>query len=75
MTTETVEIIKRNIGDNVSITKGRDYAVPTIRVVPCTHDDAGDDEKALYITQGKDRGGVSLTIETLETIVRWAKGE
>lgn len=75
MTTETVEMIKRNVGDTVSITNGRDYAVPSIRIVPCTHDKAGDNEKAIYISQGKDRGGVSLTIETLETIVRWAKGE
>jgi len=67
-----VEIV-RNVGDNVSITGGKDYMSPRIRVVPNTHDAATDNEKAIHISQGKE--GVSLSIETLENILAWAKGQ
>lgn len=70
---KVVEMIARNVGDNVSITGGRDYMVPRARVVPNTHEAAQDNEKAIHISQGKE--GVSLSIETLETILRWAKGD
>ena len=69
---QVVEIV-RNIGENVSIAGGKDYMTPRIRVVPNTHDTASDNEKAIHISQGKE--GVSLSIETLESILAWAKGQ
>jgi hypothetical protein len=65
--------IRRELGENVSINGGKDYMPPRIRIVPNTHDTALDNEKAIHISQGKE--GVSLSIETLETILAWAKGQ
>lgn len=68
---QTVEIIGREIGENISIIGGRDYANPRVRIVPNTHIAARDNEKAIHISQGKE--GVSLSVETLEAILAWAK--
>jgi hypothetical protein len=65
--------ITREMGENVSINGGKDYMPPRIRVVPNMHETAQDNEKAVHISQGKE--GVSLSIETLEAIVAWAKGQ
>jgi hypothetical protein len=67
-----VEIV-RNVGENISLVGGKDYMAPRIRIVPNTHETAQDNEKAIHISQGKE--GVSLSLETLETILRWARGQ
>jgi hypothetical protein len=71
MSNEMVKLINREIGENVLITGNRDYKEPRVRVVPNTYRDAQDYEKAIYISQGE--GGVSLSVETLEAIINWAK--
>jgi hypothetical protein len=70
-----IEVIARNIGDTTEVIGGRDYQIPRARIVPNTHQDSNDGEKAIYISQGKgkDSSGVSLSVETLETILLWAK--
>lgn len=68
-----IEPIAREVGERVAVTNGRDYATPVVRVVPSTHDDAQDHEKALHISQGKNMG-ISISLSTLEAIVNWAKG-
>lgn len=68
------EPITRPVGERVVINHGRDYINPIIRVVPNTFSDAQDHEKALHITQGPGMG-VSLSLTTIEMIVKWAKGQ
>lgn len=72
MSSNQIEIV-RSVGENTLVAGGKDYMEPRIRVVPNTHDTAGDNEKAIHISQGKE--GVSLSIETLEVILAWAKGQ
>lgn len=69
-----IEPIVREVGERVAITGGRDYSNPVIRVVPNTHAEAGEHEKAAHISQGKGMG-VSLSLASLEAAVRWLKGE
>ena len=69
-----IEPIAREVGERVAVTNGRDYTTPLVRVVPSTYDDAQDHEKALHISQGKNMG-ISISLATLETILKWAKGE
>jgi hypothetical protein len=71
------EMIARHIGDTTEVIGGRDYTMPRIRIVPNTCIQSADGEKAIYISQGKgkDLSGVCLSIETLETILAWAKGQ
>jgi hypothetical protein len=68
------EPIQRQVGERVVINGGRDYATPLVRVVPSMHNAAGDHEKALYISQGKN-AGISISLASLEAILKWAKGE
>jgi len=68
------EPIVREIGERVVIINGRDYIQPDVRVVPNTHRDAGDNEKAIYISQAKAGGGVSISLATLQAIIDWAQG-
>lgn len=67
-----VECIVRSVGERVIISGGRDYVSPTVRIIESTYSDAGDNEKAIFISQ-KDTGGISLSLATLETILNWAK--
>lgn len=68
-----VDPVKKEIGETVVLTGGRDYDSPRIRVIPSTYHGADDNEKALYISQGKNMG-ISLSLGTLEAIIKWAKG-
>lgn len=72
---QVVELISREVGERVIINGGRDYDTPTARVVPSTYINSQDHEKALHISQGKGGGGISISLATLDTIMRWAKGE
>lgn len=69
-----LEPIVREVGERVAVTGGRDYDTPVVRVVPSTYQDSQDHEKALHISQGKNMG-VSISLATLEVILKWAKGE
>lgn len=68
------EPIKKDIGDTVVITAGRDYDSPKVRVVPNTYHNAEDHEKALHISQGKGVG-ISISLNTLKQIIAWAEKE
>jgi len=68
---EVAEPIVRPVGERVVITGGRDYIEPIVRIVPSTYEDAGDNEKAIYISQGKNMG-VSLSLPTIQAIIDWA---
>lgn len=72
-TTEVFEPIVRNVGERVVLTGGRDYATPEVRVVQSNFEDAQDNEKLLYISQGKNMG-VSLSLATVQAILDWATG-
>lgn len=69
-----IEPITREIGERVAITGGRDYDTPVVRIVPSTYKDAQDHEKSIYISQGKNMG-ITLSLATLETALKWAKNE
>lgn len=65
------EPIARDIGERVVIIDGRDYATPSARIVPNTHEQAQEHEKAVHISQGKG-SGVSLSLASLQAILDWA---
>jgi hypothetical protein len=65
--------ISRQIHERVLITGGRDYIPPIARVIQSTYKNADDNEKAIYIAQGKN--GISISLATLEAILLWARGE
>jgi hypothetical protein len=69
---QAVDPIVREVGERVIIDQGRDYIAPTIRVVCNTFEHATDDEKALYISQGKS--GISISLTSLQAAINWAKG-
>jgi hypothetical protein len=69
-----VDPIKKQIGETVVLTNGRDYVSPKVRVVPSTYHGASENEKQLYISQGKT-GGISISLESLKHIVAWAEKE
>lgn len=75
--TTTIEVIARNIGETTEVIGGRDYRTPRARIVPNTCQTSQDGEKAIYISQGKGKelDGVSLSVESLEAILLWAKGQ
>jgi hypothetical protein len=66
------DAIKREVGDNAKFVGGKDYAEPLVRVITSMNKDASDNEKALFISQGKDHK-LSISLPTLEMIVKWAK--
>lgn len=66
--------IKQPLGASVALTGGRDYDLVRARVILSTYKHAGDEEKAVYIRQGRAGAGVSISLSTLEAIVRWARG-
>lgn len=68
------EPIKREVGDTVAFSKGRDYDVVKARVIPSTFSKAEDHELALYLNQGKS-GGISVSLNTLKDIIEWASKE
>jgi hypothetical protein len=63
--------IKREIGDRIIIADGRDYVPPSARVIASTFKEAAEDEKSIYISQGKL--GISISIESLRRILKWAE--
>jgi hypothetical protein len=65
--------IKLDVSTRAKFTGGRDYIAPTALIVPSTFKDADDTEKSVYILQ--DKQGVSVSLETLERICKWARGE
>lgn len=67
------ETILRPLDSYTAFPRGRDYMVPRVRIVPNTHPKADDNDTAIHISQGSQ--GVSLSIETLEAILSWAKGK
>jgi len=67
------EPIVREIGERVVIVNGRDYIQPDVRIVPNTHKDSQDHEKAIYISQGK-KNGISISLASLQAILDWAMG-
>lgn len=68
----TPEPIVREVGEAVAFSDGKDYDNVRIRVVPNMHKRAADHEKWLYINQGP-KMGLSLSLESIEKIVKWAK--
>lgn len=70
--TDIVDPIVRKVGERVIIDKGRDYSAPTARVILSTFEDAGDEEKAVYISQGKV--GISVSVQSLQAIINWLQG-
>ena len=68
---EYVDPIVRKVGERVIVDGGRDYSAPTARVILSTFSDAGEEERAVYISQGKV--GISVSLQTLQAIINWAK--
>lgn len=65
------EPIVREIGERVVIIDGRDYKQPEARVIPNTHSDAAEHEKAIYISQQRGTG-ISISLASLQAILDWA---
>src|ERR1700722_15515445 len=66
--------IKRNVGETTTFDKGRDYTSTRARVITSMYSGAADDEKAIYLNQGKGGAGISISLQTLKELVAWAEG-
>lgn len=66
--------IVRSLGEKIVVSGGRDYSSPSVRIVPSMFEKSEENEKAIHISQGKNMG-ISISLETLEMIMKWAKKE
>jgi hypothetical protein len=69
-----MQLSTRKLGDITTFPTGRDYKPIKARIVPNTFDKALDGETAIYLMQGAGQG-VSVSLETLKDIVKWAEGK
>jgi hypothetical protein len=65
----------RDIGENITCSAKDNHGLTKARIVPNMSDAAGENDKWVYISQGRlpNIVGVSITLQSLKEIVQWAE--
>jgi hypothetical protein len=65
----------REIGETITCSAKDDHGITKARIVPNMSDNSTDNNKWLYISQGRlpNIVGVSLTLKSLKEIIQWAE--
>jgi hypothetical protein len=63
-------MVNKPIGSSMCFTGGAEPCTPIVSVVKSTYHGAGPGDRAILIDTG-EHGGIELSEETLQTILRW----